>query len=54
MATGRPDAMLDIPATRGHVSPYDARSAAIIMWSHHWAHPATREESETIGTFYVH
>jgi hypothetical protein len=33
---------------------YDARSAAIIIWSHHWAHPATREESETIGTFYVH
>jgi hypothetical protein len=33
---------------------YDARSAAIIVWSHHWAHPATREESETIGTFYVH
>jgi hypothetical protein len=33
---------------------YDARSAAIMVWSHHWAHPATREESETIGTFYVH
>jgi hypothetical protein len=33
---------------------YDARSAAINVWSHHWAHPATREESETIGTFYVH
>jgi hypothetical protein len=33
---------------------YDARSAAIMIWSHHWAHPATREESETIGTFYVH
>jgi len=33
---------------------YDARSAAIIVWSHHWAHPATREESETIGTLYVH
>jgi hypothetical protein len=33
---------------------YDARSAAINIWSHHWAHPATREESETIGTFDVH
>lgn len=33
---------------------YDAHSAAIIVWSHHWAHPATKEESETIGTFYVH
>lgn len=33
---------------------YDARSAAINLWSHHWAHPATREESETIGTFYFH
>jgi hypothetical protein len=32
---------------------YDARSAAIILWSHHWLHPATREESETIGSFYV-
>jgi hypothetical protein len=32
----------------------DARSAAIMVWSHHWAHPATREESEMIGTFYVH
>jgi hypothetical protein len=33
---------------------YDARSAAINVWSHHWAHPATHEESETIGTFFVH
>ena len=32
----------------------DARSAAINVWSHHWTHPATHEESETIGTFYVH
>jgi hypothetical protein len=31
----------------------DARSAAINLWSHHWAHPATREASEIIGTFYV-
>jgi hypothetical protein len=33
---------------------YDARSAAINIWAHHRAYPATREESETIGTFYVH
>jgi hypothetical protein len=33
---------------------YDARSAAINVWSHHWAHPATREESEIVGSFYVH
>jgi hypothetical protein len=32
---------------------YDARSAAINVWSHHWLNNATREESETIGTFYV-
>jgi hypothetical protein len=31
---------------------YDARSAAINVWSHHWLNPATREESETVGTFY--
>jgi hypothetical protein len=31
---------------------YDARSAAINVWSHHWLHPATQAESETIGTFY--
>jgi hypothetical protein len=33
---------------------YDARSAAINVWSHHWLNDATHEESETIGTFYVH
>jgi hypothetical protein len=33
---------------------YDARSAAINVWSHHWATDATREESEILGTFYVH
>jgi hypothetical protein len=33
---------------------YDARSAAINVWTHHWAHPATHEESEILGTFYVH
>ena len=24
------------------------------LWSHHWAHPATWEESAIVGTFYVH
>jgi hypothetical protein len=33
---------------------YDARSAAIHVWSHHWGNSATREASETIRTFYVH
>jgi hypothetical protein len=33
---------------------YDARSAAINIWSHSWTHDATWEESETIGTFYFH
>jgi hypothetical protein len=32
---------------------YDARSAAINLWSHHWLNPATRMESEILGTFYV-
>jgi len=32
---------------------YDARSAALNLWSHHWLHPATRAESEILGTFYV-
>jgi hypothetical protein len=32
---------------------YDARSAAINVWSHHWANDATWEESEIIGTFHV-
>jgi hypothetical protein len=31
----------------------DARSAAINVRAHRWAHPATHEASETIGTFYV-
>jgi hypothetical protein len=35
-----------------HGGRYDARSAAINLWSHHWQHPATQVESETIGTFY--
>jgi hypothetical protein len=33
---------------------YDARSAAINVWNHHWLNDATQEESEMIGTFYVH
>jgi hypothetical protein len=28
---------------------YDARSAAINVWTHHWLHPTTHLESETIG-----
>jgi hypothetical protein len=32
---------------------YDARAAAIMIWSHHWLKEATREESETMGSFYV-
>jgi hypothetical protein len=33
---------------------YDARSAAINVWSHSWINAATRYDSETVGTFYVH
>ena len=33
---------------------YDARSAAINIWSHHWQERATWEESDTIGTFYFY
>jgi hypothetical protein len=33
---------------------YDARSAAINVWSHHWLNAATHEESDTIGTSYFH
>ena len=32
---------------------YDARSACLLLWSHHWLNPATRDESDTIGSFYV-
>ena len=32
---------------------YDARAAAINVWSHSWINDATRAESETIGTFYL-
>jgi hypothetical protein len=31
---------------------YDARSAAINVWSHGWHHPATHAESELLGSFY--
>jgi hypothetical protein len=33
---------------------YDARSAAINVWSHHWLNETTHHDSETIGTFYFH
>jgi hypothetical protein len=33
---------------------YDARSAAINIWSHSWINDATRYDSDTVGTFYVH
>ena len=33
---------------------YDARSAAINVWSHHWTTAATWRDSETLGTLYVH
>src|SRR5919201_1140140 len=33
---------------------YDARSADINVWSHHWQHPATRDKSDIIGTLYFH
>jgi hypothetical protein len=32
---------------------YNARAAYMLFWSHHWLHPATREESEIIGSLYV-
>ena len=35
-----------------HGGHYDARSAAMILWSHHWMNNATRTESDTIGSFY--
>lgn len=31
---------------------YDARGAAINIWTHGWHHKGTREESETMGTLY--
>jgi hypothetical protein len=32
---------------------YDARGGVIHVWTHRWDHPATREESELIGSFYA-
>jgi hypothetical protein len=32
---------------------YDARSGALIVWSHGWQHVATWEESDMLGAFYV-
>jgi hypothetical protein len=31
---------------------YDARAAAINLWSHPWINAATRHDSDTIGTLY--
>jgi hypothetical protein len=36
------------------VGRYDARSACILLWSHHWLTAATKEESDIIGGLYVH
>jgi hypothetical protein len=33
---------------------YDARSAAINIWSHSWIHEATQHDSAPIGTLYFH
>jgi hypothetical protein len=33
---------------------YDARSAAINIWSHYWSTPAARHNPETLGTVHVH
>lgn len=33
---------------------YDVRGGVIHVWSHHWVHRATREESEMMGSFYLH
>ncbi len=32
---------------------YDARSAAINVWSHPWTDPQAKQQSETLGSFYV-
>jgi hypothetical protein len=32
---------------------YDRRDGAINVWSHPWTTDATRQDSDTIGTFYV-
>jgi hypothetical protein len=31
---------------------YDARYSTIHLWSHHWLHAATKEESDILGTFH--
>ena len=33
---------------------YDARGAAIIVWSHHWGNLATQIDSDILGIFYTH
>jgi len=33
---------------------YDARAAAINVWTHSWVNKATKGESSTMGTFYFH
>jgi hypothetical protein len=38
----------------GQGEHYNARSAAINVWSHYWVYLATTVGSETIGTFYLH
>src|SRR5437763_700020 len=37
-----------------HGGRYDRRGATLIVWSHPWTSAATRYDSDTIGTFYVH
>jgi hypothetical protein len=32
---------------------YDARRAALHLWSHCWSNDATRDDPEPMGTFYV-
>lgn len=31
---------------------YDARAAAINIWTHHWLDPTTRHDSDLFGTLY--
>ena len=33
---------------------YDARGAALNIWSHFWINDATHHDSSIIGSFYVH
>jgi hypothetical protein len=32
---------------------YDARSAAILVWSHNWSTPELRQASEIVGSIYL-